>query len=98
MVPKSFQTHLMGLIKKSHRLELEYLNSLSDGERNATGTFEQWAPKDRISHNTYWRRRCLESLSYISRDQHPPEYPPYEECNRQNFDETRGKAVQALLR
>ena len=98
MPVKDIQTHLMGLIKKSHRLELEYLDSLSDGERNTTGTFEQWAAKDRISHNTYWRRRCLESLSYISRDQNPPEYPPYEECNRQNFNETYQKSVQALLR
>jgi hypothetical protein len=98
MAGKDIQTHLMGLIKKSHRLELEYLNSLSDGARNASGTYEQWAPKDRISHSTYWRHRCIQSLSYISRDQTPPEYPPYEECNRQNFDETHDKSVQALLR
>lgn len=98
MPPKDIQTHLMGLIKKSHRLELEYLDSLSDGTRNSVGTFEEWAPKDRISHNTYWRRRCVESLSYISRGQNPPEYPPYDECNRQNFDETREQSVHALLR
>jgi tetratricopeptide (TPR) repeat protein len=98
MPPKDIQTHLLGLIKKSHRLELEYLNSLSDGARNSVGTFEEWAPKDRISHNTYWRRRCVESLSYISRDQKPPEYPPYEECNRQNFEETRELSVHVLLR
>ena len=98
MAPKDIQTHLMGLIRKSHRLELEYLNSLSDGARTANGTFEEWAAKDRISHNTYWRRRCIETLSYLSRDQNPPEYPTYEECNRQNFDETRELSVQALLR
>jgi tetratricopeptide (TPR) repeat protein len=98
MPPKDIPTHLMGLIKKSHRLELEYLDFVSEGERHATGTLEQWAPKDRISHITYWRRRVVESLSYLSRGQNPPEYPGYEECNRQNFEETKDQSIQALLR
>src|SRR5512145_2069330 len=98
MPRKDFQTHLMSLIKKSHRLELEYMNSLSDGARNSGGTFDVWAPKDRISHNTYWRRRCVESLSYISRGQNPPDYPSYDECNRQNFEETREHSLHVMLR
>ena len=98
MPPKDIQTHLMGLIKKAHRLEMEYLNSLSEGERQAAGTYEQWAPKDRISHITYWRRRSVETLSYLLRGQNPPEYPDYEECNRQNFEETKNQSLQALLR
>lgn len=98
MPGRDFQKHLMGLINKSHRLELEYLNSLSDGARDSIGTFETWAPKDRISHNTYWRRRCVESLSYISRGQNPPDYPSYDECNRQNFEETREHSLHVMLR
>lgn len=98
MPPKDIPTHLMGLIKKAHRLEMEYLNSLSEGERQAAGTYEQWAPKDRISHITYWRRRSVETLSYLLRGQNPPEYPDYEECNRQNFEETKNQSLQALLR
>ena len=98
MPPKDIPSHLMGLIKKAHRLELEYLSSLSEGERQAAGTYEQWAPKDRISHITYWRRRSVETLSYLSRGQNPPEYPGYEECNRQNFEETKNISIQSLLR
>jgi hypothetical protein len=89
---------IIKMIMKSHQWEIEYLGSLSEGERNAVGTYEQWSPKDRISHNTYWRRRAVEKLGYLFRGQTPPEYPPSEDCNRQNFEENREKAVPTLLK
>lgn len=97
MCKKDLSTQIMWTIQKSHRVVMKYLNSLSDGERTASGSFEAWAPKDRLSHITYWRRRAVETLSYISRGQTPPEYPPYEECNRINFEETKDKSIQMLI-
>ncbi|MHB8191764.1 MAG: TPR end-of-group domain-containing protein [Bellilinea sp.] len=97
MSKKDLSTQIMWILQKSHRVVMNYLNSLSEGERTASGSFEAWAPKDRLSHITYWRRRTVESLSYISRGQTPPEYPPYEECNRLNFEETKDKSVKMLI-
>jgi len=87
----------MRIIRRCHQWELDYFDSVSPSERSALGTYENWAPKDRISHITYWRRRCIEKLSYLYRGRNSPEYPSPEECNRQNFTENRDKPVQALL-
>lgn len=85
------------MVEKSHRWELEYLDAFSEAERSAEGSYENWAPKDRIAHITYWRRRAVEKLAYLSRGQNPPDYPQPEDCNRQTFMENRHKSVQALL-
>lgn len=98
MAKRDFHSQLIGIIQKSHRMVLNYINSLSGGERSAGGTWEVWAPKDQLSHITYWERRAVELLSYVSRGQIPPKYPDYEECNRLNFEETRDKPVEMLLR
>lgn len=98
MAKNDFHSQLRDIIQKSQRVVMDYMNSLSEGERSASGTWETWAPKDQLSHITYWQRRGVEFLSYVSRGQNPPKYPPYEECNRLNFEETKDKPVEMLLR
>lgn len=98
MAKNNLHTQILGIIKKSHRIVLHYLNSLSEIDRADFGTYENWAPKDRLAHINYWQHRCLEALSYISRGQSPPEYPSYEECNRLNFAETKDKTYHMLMR
>lgn len=98
MAKNDFHAQLMGVLQKPHRTMMNFMNSLSEAERSAAGTWENWAPKDQLSHITYWNRRAVECLAYVSRGQTPPKYPHYEECNRLNFDETKDKPVEMLLR
>jgi tetratricopeptide (TPR) repeat protein len=94
----NFHARVIAVLQKVSMVEREYISSLSEGERNAVGTYQDWAPKDRLAHITYWHRRVVENLSYLSRNQSLPEYPELEECNRQNFEENRDKPAQAIIR
>lgn len=47
---------LTELLQKGYQAEREFIATLSDEERNADGTFEQWTAKDNVAHNSYWRK------------------------------------------
>ncbi len=52
---------LTELLQKGHQVEKEFVTALSDEERNAEGTFENWTAKDCIAHNAYWRKHHAEA-------------------------------------
>lgn len=53
---------LTELLQKGHQVEKEFISALSDEERNADGTFENWTAKDCIAHNAYWRKYHAENV------------------------------------
>ena len=53
---------LTELLQKGYQVEKEFINTLSDQERNANGTFEHWSAKDSIAHNAYWRKHHAEDV------------------------------------
>jgi hypothetical protein len=53
---------LTELLEKGYQAEREFIASLSDEERNANGTFEQWTAKDNVAHNSYWRKRQADDV------------------------------------
>lgn len=98
MVVDTVTTRLIRLIYRAQEAVEDYLGSLSHGERTAQGTYEDWAPKDVVAHINYWRRRAVETLAYHSREQQPPEYPDYEQVNRETFEENRHLPLEHHLR
>ena len=54
-------TALTELLQKGYQVEKEFVATLSDEERNAEGTFENWSAKDIIAHNAYWRKHHAEA-------------------------------------
>ena len=55
-------TELAELLKKGYQVEKEFIATLSDEERNAEETFENWSAKDIIAHNAYWRKHHAEDV------------------------------------
>jgi hypothetical protein len=98
MVPDTVITRLIRLVHRAQDAVEDYLGSLSEGERSAQGTYEEWAPKDMLAHINYWRRRAVETLAYHSREQQPPVYPDYEQLNRETFEENRRLPLEHHLR
>ncbi|MEW6178886.1 MAG: ClbS/DfsB family four-helix bundle protein [Chloroflexota bacterium] len=86
------------LLQKAYQGEVNLIESLSEGEQSAEGTFENWSPKDSLAHTTYWRQRMVETLAYAFRDQAPPTYPPYDQVNRDVYFEKQHTPLPALLR
>ncbi len=89
---------LSTLVRKAYQAEMDLIHNLSEGERTAEGSFENWAPKDTLAHTTYWRRRTIETLAYAIRNQPAPEYPPYDQVNREVFFEKQSTPLQGLIR
>ena len=55
-------TKLTELLRKGDQVEKEFIAALSDEERNAEGTFENWSARDIIAHNAYWRKHHAEDV------------------------------------
>jgi len=53
---------LTELLQKGYQVEKEFIAALSNQERNAGGTFENWTAKDCIAHNAYWRKHHSEDV------------------------------------
>jgi hypothetical protein len=59
---QTMKRELAELLQKGHQLEKEFIATLTDEERNAEGTFENWTAKDNIAHNAYWRKQHAEDV------------------------------------
>jgi hypothetical protein len=57
----TMKRELTELLQKGYLVEKEFIAALSDEERNAAGTFENWTAKDCIAHNAYWRKHHAEA-------------------------------------
>lgn len=98
MSQESVINKLIRIIYRAREAEDDYLGALSDGERAAHGTYQDWAPKDLLAHINYWRKRVVESLAYHSRMQPPPDYPDFEVSNRENFEQNVDLPLEFHLR
>ncbi len=95
---KNLIEKVWSLLQRAYQAEINLIESLSEGERNAEGTFENWSPKDSLAHTTYWRQRMVETLAYAFRDQAPPSYPHYDQVNREVYFAKQHLPLPALLR
>ena len=55
-------TELTELLRKGYLVEKEFIAALSDEDRNAQGTLENWSAKDIVAHNAYWRKHHAEDV------------------------------------
>ena len=53
---------LIDLLQLGYQAEKEFMATLSDEERIADGTFEDWTAKDNVAHNSYWRKRHADDV------------------------------------
>lgn len=58
----TMKRELTELLQKGYLVEKEFIAALSNEERNAGGTFENWSAKDYIAHNAYWRKHHAEDV------------------------------------
>lgn len=46
---------LLGLLERALRAEQEFVDRLTEEQRSASGTLEEWSPKDLIAHCAAWK-------------------------------------------
>ncbi len=92
----SYQTGLLRLTEHSRSVEQEFLESLTDDERNAVGSADRWAAKDLIAHLTAWRHRGIEDLLSARRGQVLEEIEEFDPVNLEIFEAHRHLSLEEV--
>lgn len=91
--------NLMALLNRARAAELAMLDNVSAQEREASGTFERWAPKEVLAHISFWRSRSLNNLARVQRGEEPDNTGEveFDEINRATFDRNVGRSLEDIL-
>jgi hypothetical protein len=92
-----FNTVLLRLLDEARLDELEFVEDLDAGEREAAGTPDRWSARDHVAHLAYWRQRFANRLEAALRDEPPSELEPWETMNAKVFEEHRHRPWPDVL-
>jgi tetratricopeptide (TPR) repeat protein len=96
---KKMKEELTKLLQLGYQIEKEFMAALSEEERNAEGTLENWTAKDNVVHNSYWRKRHAEDVLDVLAGKSPIEEDE-DEINERVYSQNRDQSwdeVNVLL-
>lgn len=64
---------LTELLQMGYQVEKDFMAGLSDEDRNADGSFENWTAKDNVAHNSTWRMRHADDVLEVLAGKSPVE-------------------------
>lgn len=91
-------TSLIDLASYTRGVEAEFVKDLSAAERDASGSFEDWAAKDLVAHVTTWRERGVAELEAARGGRMEPEADEFEEANQAIYQKNRHLPWEVILR
>lgn len=97
MESNQLKAGLIDLFGRAQSDQRELLAALSDDERAAIGTAEQWSIKDIVLHIAFWKNRQIERLAAAAQGETPLESDHYEQVNARVFEEWRERPWQAVI-
>lgn len=90
---------LLELLDKGYQLERDFIAALSDEEREADGTFEDWSAKDLVAHDFFWRKRHAEDILEVLAGKSPSQIDD-DEINAGVFTQYKDQSwdqIEALI-
>jgi tetratricopeptide (TPR) repeat protein len=78
---------LLDLLERAYEEELVFVQGLSDKERSAVGTPEQWSAKDVIAHIAAWKKRAAQVLAALRSGEPGPGFDSLDRINAKTFEE-----------
>ncbi len=91
------QQALLDLVERANQAQRAWLADLTDAERNAAGTPEQWSPKDILAHMTFWQQVTTERLAAVQRGEQPQTFEDFQPVNERIFEERRNQPWELVL-
>ncbi|HZO70768.1 MAG TPA: rhodanese-like domain-containing protein [Ktedonobacteraceae bacterium] len=91
---------ILSLLEFARQQEQQMVNSLSDSERNAKGTLDNWEAKDFLVNILLWKRLQTQKLATALRGEQPPVWRDAQlahQINRQAFLDYENHDFQAIL-
>jgi tetratricopeptide (TPR) repeat protein len=81
------QAALLDLLARAHAVQQAWAAALSDAERQASGSAEQWAAKDTLAHIAFWQQTQAERIAAARQGAVPRDTNDFETINGQVFEE-----------
>jgi tetratricopeptide (TPR) repeat protein len=97
MEEHSRKSMLLDLVTRAHLMQLGFWDALSDAERSASSSVDQWAPKDIMAHINVWNDRMASSLEAAVRRETPEESGDFEHENQEIFEANKDRPWEELL-
>lgn len=99
----SLKSRLTTLLHEMRDHQLGFADHLSDADREAVGTAEDWSARDMLVHNMVWAQRHLADLETLERGEPWPahDYDDFDDANREIFEANQGKSwteVEEMIR
>jgi tetratricopeptide (TPR) repeat protein len=80
---------LIDLLESTGREEQTYITSLTEAQRSATGTPEQWSSKDILVHIGFWENQLANRLSAALKNEEEHPAGDYQKVNEEIFEQHR---------
>ena len=80
------KTQLLKLLERASLEEQKLIKSLSEKERLAVGTLEQWSAKDMIAHVAAWKEEMAQRLTDTKTDTLPDAMEEIDKINAEIFE------------
>ncbi len=97
----SAKTELLDLIQSAREAHHSFVDSLSENERNASGTFDykDWTAKDVVAHCTFWMRQSHDRMEKVRHGEMPEAGVEGvdEQMNAQNYEQWRDRSWADVL-
>jgi len=90
-------TQLLKLLERASLEEQKLINSLSEKERSAVGTLEQWSAKDMIAHVAAWIEEMAQRLTDTKSDASPNAMEEIDKINAEIFEQHRHQSWAEIL-
>ena len=91
------KTQLLKLLERASLEEQKLIKSLSEKERSAVGTLEQWSPKDMIAHVAAWKEEMAQRLTDTKTDTLPDAMEEIDKINAEIFEQHRHQSWAEIL-
>jgi hypothetical protein len=87
---------LLDLIGIAYKEEVDFVATLNDEDRSATGTSQNWAIKDVLAHSAAWKVMMSERFIAARGNHEPPSYDDLDVLNEELFRRHRKKSWQEV--
>jgi hypothetical protein len=85
------------LLERAYKEKQVFVQGLSDEERSAVDTPEQWIAKDVIAHVAAWKERTARELATVARGVPSPDFGSLAQFNARIFQEHRSLTWSGVL-
>ena len=91
------KAEILDLLERAYEEQQAFAAGLSDEERAAPGTPEQWAARDLVAHVVTWQERLAHNIHAASRGETPPAVGDVDQANAEIFEQHRNRPWEDIL-